>query len=469
MESDESRDTNQLPPLPVPEREASLQGSAAAASSGRKSPARSGQVARAAGAETPRAPAQLKFRRRAGRRDVFVIHDGSRQISTRTADSLAAAEVFRRYNQSLVSPGLDINPQQTRIGELIERYAAGRPDTPAERRWRQFEVNLGQFWENKTIADITNATCKAYAAQRVDMRSSKPPKKVGPNCVRSDLSHLRKIVKAHCKRQELGWYPSFWMPALTTPRRRWLSRIEVAALIHAARGRVWDPERKDWRRSEATGLLLLRDEKRRCVTKPFARLILLGVWTGTRSDAMLRAGWFADPNHPHIEIVEQAPAQSTFYRKGSAEPDTKKRRPPARLCPEILRLVRRWAHSDERNHHDLVLHDEAGRPLASVVKTFADIRKDAGLEPGVSIHTLRHTCATWLLEGGAPLEVAAGYLGLTLQTLERTYAQVDPEFTVNAADELNHWGRGPAARSRARHVAAAQTPLPSRRIGERSR
>ena len=155
---------------------------------------------------------------------------------------------------------------------------------------------------------------------------------------------------------------------------------------------------------------------------------------------MQRAGWRHDPDNPSIDVAE-----AIFFRKGSAEPVTNKRRPPARLCPQLLRLVRLWARSDEEAGHDLVIHDRAGNPF-DAQHWFEALRIDSGLGPEVSIHVLRHTCATWLLEGGATIEDAADYLGLSVGELERTYGQIDPAFTSNAADALNDWGRGSAAR-----------------------
>jgi integrase len=44
----------------------------------------------------------------------------------------------------------------------------------------------------------------------------------------------------------------------------------------------------------------------------------------------------------------------------------------------------------------------------------------------VTPHTLRHTAATWLMQAGTDLWVAAGYLGMTVETLERVYGHHHP-------------------------------------------
>jgi integrase len=145
--------------------------------------------------------------------------------------------------------------------------------------------------------------------------------------------------------------------------------------------------------------------------------------------------------------------EQLYHRKGASELDTNKRRPVARLAPEFLRLARRWRKSDAARGCDRVVTrfevDPVAKAIVRTTKPFKDasaagepfraLRMYAGL-PGISIHTLRHTCATWLLEY-APIEEVARFLGVTVDELEKTYGQYDPAFTAPAARALNEWGR----------------------------
>src|SRR5215203_849659 len=54
-------------------------------------------------------------------------------------------------------------------------------------------------------------------------------------------------------------------------------------------------------------------------------------------------------------------------------------------------------------------------------KAFRNVVRDAGLGEDVTPHTLRHTAATWLMQDGTDLWIAAGFLGMSVETLERTY------------------------------------------------
>jgi len=76
-----------------------------------------------------------------------------------------------------------------------------------------------------------------------------------------------------------------------------------------------------------------------------------------------------------------------------------------------------------------------GIPVLSVKKAF---RKAAKLcepdlsEGNITPHTMRDTAAAWLMQAGADLWVAAGYLGMTVETLKRTYGYHPPDFLAEA-------------------------------------
>ena len=56
-------------------------------------------------------------------------------------------------------------------------------------------------------------------------------------------------------------------------------------------------------------------------------------------------------------------------------------------------------------------------------------------------HTLRHTAATWLMQAGVDLWEAAGFLGMTAETLERVYGHHHPDHLKNAARGISFGGR----------------------------
>jgi len=78
-----------------------------------------------------------------------------------------------------------------------------------------------------------------------------------------------------------------------------------------------------------------------------------------------------------------------------------------------------------------------GEPVGGVDKAFRNVVRDAGLGEDVTPHTLRHTAATWLMQGGTDLWIAAGFLGMSVETLERTYGHHHPDFQAQAAKNIS--------------------------------
>jgi len=63
--------------------------------------------------------------------------------------------------------------------------------------------------------------------------------------------------------------------------------------------------------------------------------------------------------------------------------------------------------------------------VKTVRKAFVRAAADAGLA-GVTPHVLRHTAASWAMQGAADIYAAADFLGMTVETLERVYGHLHP-------------------------------------------
>jgi integrase len=50
------------------------------------------------------------------------------------------------------------------------------------------------------------------------------------------------------------------------------------------------------------------------------------------------------------------------------------------------------------------------------------------------VHTLRHSRATYLMQSGADPWEVSGHLGMSIQTLTRTYGHHHPDYQKNVAD-----------------------------------
>jgi integrase len=75
---------------------------------------------------------------------------------------------------------------------------------------------------------------------------------------------------------------------------------------------------------------------------------------------------------------------------------------------------------------------------------FGDIRHSfttavalSGIDKHVTPHTLKHTAATWIVQGGASLWDAAGFLATSVRTMERVYAHHAPEHQGRALEAFD--------------------------------
>ena len=193
-------------------------------------------------------------------------------------------------------------------------------------------------------------------------------------------------------------------PSKPTQQSDWLTPEEFAALLVAAA----NPRRN--RRGMAA-----RD-----------RLVLLTlVTTGLRRSELIALDW------RDLALDDEQPSLLVRHGKG----DRSRRQPlPAQLAAE-LRAVRdqRSAGPDDPVFCGLAGGRLQPKILAEIVHRCV---KRAQLSKKVTVHTLRHTAATWLRQGAADTRLVAEYLGhADLSTVGR-YAHVGDHELHDAAEAL---------------------------------
>jgi len=118
----------------------------------------------------------------------------------------------------------------------------------------------------------------------------------------------------------------------------------------------------------------------------------------------------------------------TVFGKGSKERMVPLGEPAMRAVERYLRQVR--PELDRGRGSGVVFLNHRGRPLSrtaiwNLVKTSA---RQAGIQASVSPHTLRHSFATHLLEGGADLAAVQELLGHADISTTQIYTHVDREY-----------------------------------------
>lgn len=105
-----------------------------------------------------------------------------------------------------------------------------------------------------------------------------------------------------------------------------------------------------------------------------------------------------------------------FYRLPEGAMPTKKRQPPAPIPARLLAHMRRWRDKGIVKDHFV---EWSGEPIASVKTALKTAVRLAKLPGKITPHTFRHTAATWLMQNGVSMWRAAGFLGMSVETLDR--------------------------------------------------
>lgn len=284
---------------------------------------------------------------------------------------------------------------------------------------RVYEGALGRlndWWGAKKLSEITGETCRAYVKERKT-----------PGGARRDLELLRAAVNHHAKEGLHRGIVRVWLPDKGKPRERWLTRSEAAALLWYC-----------WRKREM--MTITRGSKKgqtfptkRRPLRHIARFILLGLYTGTRAEAIASASPRKANGRSWVDLES-----GVFYRLQEGRKATNKRQPPVKLPPHLLGFLRRWARPDEDGKVPEFFVEWNGKPVATSVKTgFASAvggaRVNGQRVEHATPHTLRHTAATWLMQNGVEIWEAAGFLGMSEQVLRTVYGHHHPDFQKNAA------------------------------------
>ena len=342
---------------------------------------------------------------------VYFIVDRKAQISTgvgpssrRDAEAQLAAYLAAKH-QPTYSNKLDEIPIADVIALYVREHGPTvlRPDFIAATA-----APILEWWGTKTLADVRGETCRAYIKWRTSQavrqhpNSTLPPRPVSMATARHDLKTLRAAIRFwNAERGPLPALPVVTVPSATEGATRWLTRSEMARLLNAAR---------------------LQPHGRH-----LCRFLLIGFYTGTRSAAIFGLSWQENAKSGWINLEG-----GVIHRRGVGQTETNKRQPPVRIPKDLLPHLRRWQRADAVKGYSFVVHD-GGRPISKLRRSWATARKVANLDIEVVPHTLRHTCATHLMQNNVPIFEAAGFLGMDPKMLTDRYGHHHPDFQQNAA------------------------------------
>lgn len=372
---------------------------------------------------------RLYLKKRAGREPLYVIRDGEKEVSTgcTSADVERASEALREYLAANFRPDTgERSLNRISCAEVMMLYLTDLPaDSPSRETFRYHVKALSVYWGDKSLADVKGSTCREYIMSRTSPPNQllsdtkhKPlmsggQRTVKPATARQELKTLQASINHWHRESPLAAVPKVSLPKPGSRRERVLERSEVARLLWACRRLSREGHKA------AKGAVQYTDYSH------VARFILIGIYTGTRHEAILNLRWHAHPSGGHIDL-----ARSIVFRKGTNERETSKRRPPVRVDTRLGRFLGRWAR-DAGQGISFAIHYK-GQRVTKMRRAWNTVRDAAGLGPDVTPHVLRHTCVSWLLWGreakGArpaqkPMTIweVSGVVGADASTIEKVY------------------------------------------------
>lgn len=384
--------------------------------------------------------------RRTGRQlpDVYFIRDGQTEVSTGCGPSgLAGAEQqLADYIAAKWSPA-EADPEGERSGDPASIYVAEvlalyliekTPKAPDPAGVRARFKALDAFWgDGLTLADVKRSKCQEYVAWRITqpIASAKNPetaRRVTEQGARRELEDLSAAIGHWAGEHPLNRRPKVWLPEKPESNRDALTRSQAARLLLASMG--WhETTGGKWKRRGGSAV---------ANRKHLRRLILIGLYTGTRPGVIPKLLWEESPTAAWVDLDD-----AVIYRRGRDEREHKtKKRTLVRIPSRLLAHLKRWREMDKvemarREAEELptcnaVLHHGGAMITSRIRRGYAACVKDGGLPAEVTPHWHRHTAATWLMERDAKPWDAAGFLGMTMKTLEDNYGHHRPSHQSSA-------------------------------------
>jgi integrase len=379
----------------------------------------------------------------------------STNIEVKDGDLAEDIVIAVRLQETAAERGF-LSPRSVAIEAVIAHWMdANRPDPGARysihKRFNDalFKLSLiALFMKGKTLGDVISALTKQYVGWRVgdvDGRSNLPvcPKTCESlSTVHGDLTLLAKAITGYAKDHGLTWEPNFYIPNKDRGRTAWLTRDQVARMIWAIRGRIWDETIGGWLTEEivdpVTGVVSTRRQLRpqidRDTRQAVFRLLMIGLYTGSRHNVMLNLHWKPRADHGYFDLDH-----GILHRNGHSQNPNRGKPRMSSYVPEILLWwLHRWSAKDAKGGIDRVIHKLNGAGYrGTLLGLWKIVRADAGLGKDIVVHTLRHTCCTWLKHLGVDVQAAADMVGMHPKTLLRTYGQWSIEGSRRAADAMS--------------------------------
>lgn len=335
-------------------------------------------------------------------RDRKLVRLSSGHRSREEAD-LALAEIIfeRRTKVTRTSDAIT-------VGEILAYYLTHHAPTMTQPQNALFcHRALKGYWAEMKVEEVNKATVTAFIKERdtAHMARQKQQGKANPRPYAADshrrnLEHLKASLNFAMQENIITVAPHVWMPKKGKARDRYLTRPEAARLIRAARNGYGESR------------------------EYLPMFILIALYTGARKGAIFDLRW---------SDVDFKSGLINFKR---GEVSKNKGRAIVPMPAQLLCVLRRYKARRGTDIGFVVQRNQ--KRIGDIQKSFNGAKEAAGLSD-ICIHTLRHTCASWMIQRGVPSHFVAKWLGHTTSIMvERTYGHLAPDHLETAKNSWTH-------------------------------
>jgi len=309
----------------------------------------------------------------------------SKTLCTRTRDQGIAEAILETWRDSQRQAlrddadytvgdaiGLYLTDRSAGIGHTTVQCLEYMRDAIGTMKPREFDQAFVADWQNTRVNRRTGRSIASGSMLR-------------------ELTLTRTALLYAAKRRKFDrneLHDDLLMPTKGAPRTRWLDEQEMQT--------VWDAA---------------------CAQRDgFGLYVCIGMETAARKSAIAELTW----DRVHLN----AATPFIDFRNPHNPKDKNKRRPMVGISKKLLPLLTEAKRAT--NHTRLFPYP---------IRYAADVFFNAlGLPGKVSLHTLRHSWATYKISKGAPLSLVAEIMGDTEEVVRRNYQHLVPHHTMNVLE-----------------------------------
>lgn len=329
-------------------------------------------------------------------------NDRANRVSCRTKDIGEARRFLAEFVAELAAP---VKPRSPTVGAILDGYESDRKLYEGSPTTGYVVANLKSVLGDLAPEFLNRERIRHYAAERRRQHTAREKKKrddgkashstpiraLSNGTIIRELVILRAALRWAITEKWISDEPKIDLPPAPPPRTRWLTRQEAARLVASAEA-------------------------------PHIRVfIMLGLHTAARAGAILELTW------------DQVDLDRGYISLGTGRGN--KRRSIVPITDE-LKAILETAFEVRIGEHVV---SQAGRQVGSIKTGFNAACRRARID-GVTPHTLRHTAASWMVQGGISFDLVASFLGNSSAMVEKVYGHMHPDHLRAAAEALS--GRG---------------------------